>query len=163
MKIIHIVGSQNSGKTTLVKELIEELTKKGLKVGAIKHSSHNHELDKKGKDSYIHRQAGANPAAIICEHLTGIFLPHSPGEDPLEKILPLYQNADIVIIEGHINGPGKKLEVFRKETATPLRALERDDIEAIITDDPVDTDLPVWPRKEVRQIVYNLCGLLDLL
>ena len=51
------------GKTTLLIELVEELTRRGVRVGTIKHSSHSHELDTPGKDSFRHRQAGATPAA----------------------------------------------------------------------------------------------------
>jgi len=62
---IHIVGRKNHGKTTLMVDLIEEFTRRGLRVGSMKHSIHVHELDQPGKDSYRHRHAGADPSAVV--------------------------------------------------------------------------------------------------
>ena len=59
---IHVVGRRNHGKTTLLVELVEELCRRGLRVGTLKHSSHTHELDTPGKDSHRHRLAGLNAA-----------------------------------------------------------------------------------------------------
>ena len=162
MKLIHIVGYQNSGKTTLISELITELVKRGLKIGTIKHSSHDHELDKKGKDSFMHRKAGASPASIICTNMTGIFFPNDPEKDPFDEILPMYHKTDLVIVEGFIDGPYKKIEVFRKETKTEPRANTRKDISAIITNDPINSEVPLWPRNDIYTIADNLCHLLDI-
>ncbi|MCP4022340.1 MAG: molybdopterin-guanine dinucleotide biosynthesis protein MobB, partial [Desulfobacteraceae bacterium] len=63
MNPFHIIGQPQSGKTTLITDIIKELTAKGAQVGSLKHSSHVHELDKPGKDSFLHRKAGASPAA----------------------------------------------------------------------------------------------------
>ena len=59
MHRLHIIGGKNHGKTTLIVELVQELTKRNLRVGTIKHTHHRHELDVPGKDSYRHRLAGA--------------------------------------------------------------------------------------------------------
>ena len=59
MQKFGIAGWQNSGKTTLVKNLIPTFAKKGLTVSTIKHAHHNFDIDKPGKDSYEHRRAGA--------------------------------------------------------------------------------------------------------
>ncbi|MCP4514296.1 MAG: molybdopterin-guanine dinucleotide biosynthesis protein B, partial [Delftia sp.] len=64
-----------SGKTTLIVELIELLTQRGLKIGTINHTGYSYELDTPGKDSHRHRQAGSVPAAIIAGPLMGIYLP----------------------------------------------------------------------------------------
>ena len=50
MNRIHIVGCKNSGKTTLIVDVLPELVARGYRVGAIKHSSHRHEVDVPGKD-----------------------------------------------------------------------------------------------------------------
>ena len=59
MRRIHIIGRKNSGKTTLVVELVQQLSAMGKRVATIKHTHHRHELDVPGKDSYRHREAGA--------------------------------------------------------------------------------------------------------
>ena len=65
MRRIHVVGRKNSGKTTLVVELVRHFTAAGLRVGTVKHTSHSHELDTPGKDSYQHRHAGAAVVGIF--------------------------------------------------------------------------------------------------
>ena len=72
MKIFGITGWHNSGKTTLVKNLIPVLEKRGLTVSTVKHAHHNFEVDKPGKDSYEHRLAGAQEVIISVSytHLT---------------------------------------------------------------------------------------------
>ncbi len=161
MKLIHIVGRQNNGKTTLIVELIAELKKRGLQIGTLKHSSHKHELDKPGKDSFLHREAGGYPAAVATANQIAVFIPREPGENPFDKLAPLYDGKDVVIIEGYISGPGKKIEVWRKEVGTRPIFMERNDIEALITDDNVDADIPVWPRNDIAKIADNIMELLS--
>ncbi len=79
---LHIIGRKNAGKTTLVVELIERLTGRGLVVGSIKHTHHRHELDVPGKDSYRHREAGAAPVAIVSPGMTAVFRPNRPASPP---------------------------------------------------------------------------------
>jgi len=62
--IICIVGKSESGKTTLIEKLIPELKKRGYNIGSIKHSCQKFDIDKKGKDSWRHRKAGADIVVI---------------------------------------------------------------------------------------------------
>ncbi|MCK5566480.1 MAG: molybdopterin-guanine dinucleotide biosynthesis protein B, partial [Actinomycetia bacterium] len=63
--ILSIIGKSGSGKTTLLKKLIPELVKRGYRVGTIKHTHHHDfEIDKPGKDSWEHQNAGATSVAI---------------------------------------------------------------------------------------------------
>jgi len=159
MKIIHIVGRQKNGKTTLIVDLIAEIIKCGISVGTLKHSSHSYELDKPGKDSFLHRKAGSIPAAIATKDQMAIFLPRKLNENPFEKMAPLFNNTDLVLVEGYVSGPGKKVEVWRKEAGTSPLISEQNNIEAIITDDLIKTDRPVWPRKDIRRLADNILGL----
>ncbi|MDY6906183.1 MAG: molybdopterin-guanine dinucleotide biosynthesis protein B [Thermodesulfobacteriota bacterium] len=159
MKIVHIVGRSGNGKTTLIIELIEALTKRGLRVGTLKHSSHVHELDKSGKDSYRHRVAGGNPAAIATTDQIAVFLPRAPGENPFDRLSSLFGPCDVILVEGYIEGPGTKIEVWRAATEKTPIAAEQDHILAIVTDDPVETRLPVWPRKDVAALADKIQNL----
>lgn len=58
-KIIAISGVKNSGKTTLITNLIPLLKEKGIKIATIKHDGHDFDPDVEGTDSYRHRKAGA--------------------------------------------------------------------------------------------------------
>ena len=63
-KIFGVVGWSGSGKTTLMQLLLPELIGRGYTVSTMKHSHHSFDIDKPGKDSYLHRQAGAHEVLI---------------------------------------------------------------------------------------------------
>lgn len=142
MNCVHIVGRKNHGKTTLIVELTEEFVRRGLGIGSVKHSTHPHELDHPGKDSHRHRLAGACPAAIATEDLVAVFQPRR-NNDFYRQIAPMFGHCDLVLVEGDIDGPGTKLEVWRQ------LARDRRDITAAISDDQPDADIPIWPRSDI--------------
>jgi len=162
IRIIHILGRQKNGKTTLIVDLVNELIKRGIRVGTLKHSSHAHELDKPGKDSYLHRKAGAIPAAIATKDLMAVYLPREPDENPFDKIKTLFNQTDLVLVEGYLNGPGKKIEVWRKSVGTVPLFSERSDIIAVISDDAVKTEIQVWPRKDIARIADHILELASI-
>ena len=137
MMPFHIIGHAGSGKTTFIAELVQTLVRMDLQVGTLKHSPHAHELDKPGKDSYIHRTAGAATAAMVTRDLAAVYLPRTP-ELTVEKLLEThYRQLDITLIEGWISGPFPKIEVWRKTLArTPLLP-DLENTIAIVTDDPL--------------------------
>jgi len=59
MRIFGLAGWSGSGKTTLLTAVIPELETRGLMVSTIKHAHHEFVIDRPGKDSWRHRQAGA--------------------------------------------------------------------------------------------------------
>ncbi len=64
-KVINIMGQgSNVGKTVLMEGLIKELRSRGLRVATVKHDVHGFEMDHKGKDTYRHREAGAETVVI---------------------------------------------------------------------------------------------------
>jgi molybdopterin-guanine dinucleotide biosynthesis protein B len=160
MKKIHIVGRRNHGKTDLIVELVQELTGRGLKVGTIKHSGHVHELDTPGKDSYRLRIAGGSPAAVASEELTAVFMPRKEDEDVYQRLDSLYAECDLVLVEGDYCAEGLKLEVWKKDLGSQSLATERDGSLAVITDDPLEADIPVWPRSDVSSIADKIVGIL---
>ncbi|MBI5527658.1 MAG: molybdopterin-guanine dinucleotide biosynthesis protein B [Deltaproteobacteria bacterium] len=159
MKLVHIVGRQGQGKTTLVVDLIRELSGRGVRVGSIKHSSHAHELDIPGKDSQVHRLAGSNPAAVIAENLVGVFMAPATDGDEYARLAPLYSDCEIVIVEGDIGGSGPKVEVWRAEVSPTPLAAERGDIVALVTDDATDLALPRFSRADLRGIADFVLSL----
>jgi len=159
MNRIHIVGRKNHGKTTLVVELVQEFCGRGARVGTIKHSSHVHDLDRPGKDSYRHRAAGSQPAAIITHDSVGIFLSRD-GRCEYERLESLFTDCDIVLVEGDIDAAGVKVEVWRAAMGSSCLAAERTDIAAVISDDRVDVAVAVWARSDVARLADELNGLI---
>ena len=64
MKIFGIAGFKNAGKTTLVVELVRDIRSRGLRVATVKHAHHEFDIDHPGKDSYQHREAGAEEVIV---------------------------------------------------------------------------------------------------
>jgi molybdopterin-guanine dinucleotide biosynthesis protein B len=162
MRRIHIVGRKNHGKTTLMVELIEEFARRGLRVGAMKHSAHAHELDRPGKDSYRHRHAGANPAAIVTRDTVCVFRRRDADEDVYARMAPLFADCDFVLVEGDFQQPGPKIEVWRASAGGECLAAEHDTVLAVVSDDRGDVPVPVWPRHDVPGIAANILGLLRI-
>jgi molybdopterin-guanine dinucleotide biosynthesis protein MobB len=161
MKRLHVIGGKNHGKTTLIVELVQELSRRGLVVGTIKHTHHEHELDVPGKDSHRHRTAGASVVGILSPALHAVFLAtgtrHGNEEDRYTRLAPLYAGCQLVLVEGDSAAMAPKIEVWRSELQTPPLAARNDSIRAIVTDDPVSTSTPVLPRSQVRQLANWIC------
>jgi len=140
MTPVHIIGQPGTGKTTLVAGLVRHFTQKGLAAGTLKHSSHGHELDKPGKDSHVHRTAGACPAAMVTSSMAAIYLPASEQTRPDALINTYFKHLNIVLIEGWISGPWPKVEIWRKETDRPPLFMDMDveGVRAVATNDTLD-------------------------
>ncbi len=136
--MFHIIGQPGSGKTTLVADIVKVLCRQNISVGTIKHSAHAHELDKPGKDSFLHRTAGAAPATMMTRDLAAVYLPRSPGMTPATLIKHYYAHLEIVLIEGWISGPYDKIEVWRKCVDRPFLFPDADKVKALVTDDRLD-------------------------
>ena len=97
MKVVQVVGYHNTGKTTVVKELVKRLKMGNSKVATIKHiHEKNFELDKQNSNSYVHKKAGADLIVISAENETD-FLYNKPKE-LLEIACKI--SADWLIVEG---------------------------------------------------------------
>ncbi len=159
MKALHIVGHKQNGKTTLVVDLVRELTKRGHRVGTLKNCGHEHELDHPGKDSFQHREAGAAPVAIVTPGMMALYVPRSEDVDKYEYFRTAFKDCDLLLIEGDIDGAGPKLEVWRKTLSPSPKATGRNDILGLVTDDPVDLDLPAYSRKDVAALAEKIPSL----
>ena len=118
MKRVHVIGRKNSGKTSLIVHLVEYLNSQGVRVGTIKHTHHQHELDTPGKDSHRHRQAGAGAVGILSPAVSAVFLPAQEPDDLFryQQIAPLFSDCSLVLVEGHSATSGPRVEVWRAET-----------------------------------------------
>jgi molybdopterin-guanine dinucleotide biosynthesis protein MobB len=156
MKRLHIVGRKNSGKTTLVVDLVQEFARRGVIVGTIKHTHHRHELDVPGKDSYQHRTAGAAVVGILSPAMNAIFIPTSevrPAErDRYEMFAPMFAECQLVLVEGDSQTPAPKIEVWRNNSGAPPMAASDPLIAAIVTDDQVPFAYQVLSRSDVANL-----------
>ncbi|ACL75957.1 molybdopterin-guanine dinucleotide biosynthesis protein B [Ruminiclostridium cellulolyticum] len=111
--IVSIVGKSNSGKTTLIENLIPNLKKMGYKVGTIKHDAHKFDIDHKGKDTWRMARAGANTVVITSMEKMAM-IKYIDCEKNLDEITEwLFPDVDIVITEGYKSMDKPKIEVIR--------------------------------------------------
>ena len=162
MKICHIIGRKNHGKTTLIVDLVRELTRRHIKVGTIKHTCHSHTLDTPGKDSYRHQTAGAAPASIVTKDMLAVYVPYESDGHALDRLSSLFADCDLVMVEGNPDWPGVKLEVWRETLGSGPMALEQDNISAVITDDPIDTSIPVWSRDDLDKLADQVQEIMHI-
>ncbi|MED0735921.1 molybdopterin-guanine dinucleotide biosynthesis protein B [Aneurinibacillus thermoaerophilus] len=115
--VLQVVGYSGSGKTTLLVKLIARLTACGYKVGTIKHDAHDFDVDKPGKDTWQHREAGACIVSITSAAKTAIMIRERRS---IEELLPMYEDMDVVFIEGYKWADYPKIVVLRHQEHTEL-------------------------------------------
>ncbi len=143
MRLIGLTGWSGSGKTTLITALIPALRARGRTVSTIKHAHHSFDIDKPGKDSFVHRQAGAEEV-LICSSQRWALMRELRGEQelPLSELLTRLAPVDLVLIEGFKRETHPKIEIHRAVVGKPL--LYPDDPQVVaIACDPELADAPV--------------------
>lgn len=108
-----IVGRHNSGKTTLIEQLIAALVERGHDVGSVKHHSHvGFDIDYPGKDSYRHRAAGASETVIAAPGQMAR-IKTVEGEAECADIVRSMPGHDVVVVEGYRKSGLPTIEIMR--------------------------------------------------
>ena len=104
----------------MLEKLIPQLTARGLKVSVIKHAHHGFDIDRPGKDSYRHREAGATEVLLSCGDRWALMHERRDEVEPtLNELIGHLSPCDLVLIEGFKQEPVPKLEVYRPENGKP--------------------------------------------
>ncbi|BCV23570.1 molybdopterin-guanine dinucleotide biosynthesis protein B [Gelria sp. Kuro-4] len=117
--VVSFVGTSGSGKTTLLVELITALTRRGLKVAAVKHSHEENAGDAPGKDTQRLKQAGAEGVALLTPARTALFYPLA-DEEAGARLTDWFPGVDLILVEGWKHGPFPRVLVFRAGVSEPL-------------------------------------------
>jgi molybdopterin-guanine dinucleotide biosynthesis protein B len=112
--IVSFVGYSGSGKTTFIEKLIPAMTSRGIKIAVVKHDAHGFQMDKPGKDTWRHKQAGASATVIISKNQMGVVMDVEKEPKP-HDLAHMLDFAHIIITEGYKHGPYPKIEIFRPE------------------------------------------------
>ena len=151
--VLGFIAASGTGKTTLLARLIPELRRRGLRCAVVKHSHHNFEIDRPGKDSQLLREAGAGQVLLASPHRTfwvregdGV---NEPRLTDLVRHLDL-DRVDLVLVEGFRYENLPKIEIHRPSLGMPLLCTEDPDLIALASDDqPTGTgSVSVLPLNE---------------
>jgi len=149
--IVSVVGFSGSGKTTFIVKLVPELTRRGIRVGTIKHDVHGFQMDKPGKDSWRHKQAGAAMTVISSPVQIGM-VRDVDHDHSLDELLPLFSGMDLIVTEGYKRGDKPKLEIFRADMQTEPLCTSDEHLLALITDADIDVGVPRFATKDARRV-----------
>ncbi|MDV7141234.1 molybdopterin-guanine dinucleotide biosynthesis protein B [Tropicimonas sp. TH_r6] len=137
MKIFGVTGWKNSGKTGLMERLVANITARGLRVSTVKHAHHGFDIDQPGRDSFRHREAGAEQVLLVSSSRWALMTELREVPEPtLEEMLDQITPVDLVLVEGFKRDRHPKIEAQRIETGQPLIAPEDETIRAIATNRP---------------------------
>lgn len=148
--IITIVGKSESGKTTLIERLIPELKKRGYKIGTTKHAFHGFDMDKKGKDSWRHKQAGAD--MVIVASPGKIAMVKNEDCETLDCLEKYFHDMDLVIAEGYKQEDKPRIEVFRSTQHKMPLCPDHENLVAFVTDKEMDLKVPIFGLEEIERL-----------
>ncbi|MGE4480491.1 molybdopterin-guanine dinucleotide biosynthesis protein B [Acidocella sp.] len=159
MAILAISGWSGAGKTTLIASLIPLFKARGIGVSSIKHAHHGVTLDKPGKDSFIHAEAGAREVILATD---GGFALFSHAETPLPLLVSRLSPVDLVLVEGFKSAPMPRLAVYRPSLGKPAPWPDPH-LLAVASDAPLpDCPVPVLPLGAPPRIADFLIRVLGL-
>jgi molybdopterin-guanine dinucleotide biosynthesis protein B len=143
VQVLGIVGWSGSGKTTLLTALIPRLRVCGLTLSTVKHAHHGFDMDRPGKDTYRHRQAGAHEVLVATSKRWALLHEVDGPEPALPALLARMAPVDLVLVEGFKTHEFPKLEVYRPALGKPPIWPDWPDVIAVAT----DAALPDCPRQ----------------
>jgi len=153
MKVIGLAGWSGSGKTTLLTRLIPVLREQGLRVSVIKHAHHKFDVDVPGKDSWRHREAGAEEVLVSSANRWALMHElRGQRELRLPELLKKMSRVDLVMVEGYKSEPHRKIEVHRAANDKPFLFPHDPGIVGIASDVAVETRLPVAHLDDIPAI-----------
>ena len=153
MRILGLAGWSGSGKTTLLTALIPEFVGRGLTVSTIKHAHHDFDIDRPGKDSWRHRQAGACEVMVASSGRWALMHELRGASEPsLEELIDRMSPVDLLLVEGFKRHPHPKIEVYRRALGKPFLHPEDGHIIAIAADERLAVPLPQLPLSDPTAI-----------
>ena len=149
-QMISIVGRSQSGKTTLIEKLIPVLKRRGYRVGTIKHSHHIFDFDKSGKDSWRHKDAGAETVVIASPGKIAMVKNDHRGS--LDDLQQFFNDLDLVITEGYKREHKPKIEVVRAARHADALLKADKNLVAVVSDVDLNLEVPIFGLEDVNRL-----------
>ncbi len=149
-KLLAISGVKNSGKTTLITQLIPKLVEKKLKIATIKHDGHGFTADIEDSDSYRHKLAGAYATAVFSNNKYMIV--KDVPECSEAMIIQSFPEADLILLEGFKNSDYPKIEIVRSDNSRES-VCDPKTLVALISDLPFSNkNIPIFGINAIDEI-----------
>lgn len=160
--VLAIAAWSGTGKTTLLKKLIPALCARGIRPGLIKHTHHNMDVDKPGKDSYELRKAGATQTMVASRERWAL-MTETPDEAPLDLAYLVsrmdHSTLDLVLVEGFKHEAVAKILLFRSDAGHDVSELTLDEhVIAVASDVALDVEVPVLDLNDEDKIAEFIVG-----
>jgi molybdopterin-guanine dinucleotide biosynthesis protein B len=154
--IVCVVGRSGAGRTTLLERLIGELRRRGYRVATVKHHAHpGFEVDKPGKDTWRHAQAGSEQVVLAAPDRVAA-IRYVNGPMTLDQIATrLIHDVDIILTDGFSRSDKPKIEVVRRERSLEPMC-DAAELLAIASDVDLALDIPLFQVDDAK-------GLVDLI
>ena len=149
--VVSIIGTSNSGKTTLIEKLVRELKSRGYRVATIKHSPQESDFDKPGKDSWRHIQAGSDATAVSAPDRIVLIKPVTQEATIDEVVNLIGEDYDIILAEGFKQGNAPKIAVHRKDNGALIKGLKK--VIAVVTDETLETKVRQFSPEDISALV----------
>ncbi|MHA7849202.1 molybdopterin-guanine dinucleotide biosynthesis protein MobB [Serratia sp. D1N4] len=124
--LLAIAAYSGTGKTTLLKQLIPLLKQQQIRIGLIKHTHHDMDMDTPGKDSYELRKAGASQT-LVANDRRWVLMTETPEQQPLDLMYLASRfdssKVDLILVEGFKHEPISKIVLYREEVGKPLESM----------------------------------------
>jgi molybdopterin-guanine dinucleotide biosynthesis adapter protein len=157
MKVIGLAGWSGAGKTTLLAHLIPHFNAEGLRVSVIKHAHHDFDVDIPGKDSWVHRRAGATEVLVSSSQRWALMHELRGAASPrLPELLAKMARVDLVVIEGFRSEPLRKIEVHRSANGKALLFPNDPGIVGLVADAAVETALPTAHLDDIPAVAVMM-------
>ena len=157
VKTIAVIGWKNSGKTTLVSNLVKHFDSKNMKVGVIKHAHHSFDIDHPNTDSFKIRKSGAYKTTIISDNRLAYIEEKKDTEIDLNELINLNQNCDLLIFEGFKKIDSlKKIEVrLKKNDKEPLYKFIKN-VKLLVTDEEKKFPIKTFNHRQIELIASEI-------
>lgn len=163
--LLAIAAWSGTGKTTLLKKLIPALCARGIRPGLIKHTHHNMDVDKPGKDSYELRKAGAAQTLVASQERWAL-MTETPEEEALDLAWLVSRmdasKLDMVLVEGFKHESVAKIVLFRQGAGHDVSELVIDEHTiAVASDIALDVAVPVLDLNDLNAMVMFIMAWLE--
>lgn len=151
--MLGITGYSGTGKTTLLEKLLPLLIEQGIRTAVIKHTHHNVQFDKPGKDSWRMKEAGAAQVVITCDQRWAMM---TETEQPvtLDYLAKQFdpEQVDLILVEGFKQEPIAKIMLHRKELDKALPEFDQHIIGLALDYTLPSISLPILDINQPQQI-----------